>query len=329
MNVRIAMVLLLMPGSGFANDTMAELKTGGLDYVQTPDVEMASENLFISRDEIRVDYVFRNTSDEPVTGLVAFPMPDIEGSPEGNVAMGDPQADNFLGFSATQDGKPVAVQLQQRAIANSLDVTADLVSQGIPLLPFADTTSDKLGRLPPDVVQDFKERGLLFVDRWDDGSGMKDHATPLWTLKSAYWWKTTFPPGRDINVSHRYRPSVGGTVAVTFLEDGKPAGDQFSRYKVRYCLDDSFVRATRKLAKPGSDGIGYTEAWISYILTTGANWGGPIKSFTLTVDKGDERNLVSFCGTNVKKTGPTTFTMTAKDFYPEKDLDILILQAAP
>ncbi|RUX99816.1 DUF4424 domain-containing protein, partial [Mesorhizobium sp. M7A.F.Ca.US.005.03.2.1] len=28
----------------------------------------------------------------------------------------------------------------------------------------------------------------------------------------------------------------------------------------------------------------------------------------------------------VKKTGPTTFEMTADDFYPERDIDILILE---
>ena len=43
------------------------------------------------------------------------------------------------------------------------------------------------------------------------------------------------------------------------------------------------------------------------------------------VDKGDEDNLVSFCGDDVKKIGPTTFEMHKTDFYPEKDLDILIL----
>ncbi|MNF03098.1 hypothetical protein D3C80_2023590 [compost metagenome] len=64
---------------------------------------------------------------------------------------------------------------------------------------------------------------------------------------------------------------------------------------------------------------------MSYILTTGANWGGSIGKFKLTVDKGDEKNFVSFCGSNVRKVGPTRFEMTATDFYPEKDLHILLV----
>lgn len=68
------------------------------------------------------------------------------------------------------------------------------------------------------------------------------------------------------------------------------------------------------------------EQRLDYVLTTGGNWAlGTIGDFKLTVDKGEEANLVSFCGEGVKKTGPTTFEMTAKDYYPYQDLKILIL----
>ncbi|TIR38261.1 MAG: DUF4424 domain-containing protein, partial [Mesorhizobium sp.] len=64
----------------------------------------------------------------------------------------------------------------------------------------------------------------------------------------------------------------------------------------------------------------------AYILTTGGNWAtGSIGKFKLTVDKGDPKNLVSFCGENVRKVGPTRFEMTAENFYPEHDIDILLL----
>jgi hypothetical protein len=70
------------------------------------------------------------------------------------------------------------------------------------------------------------------------------------------------------------------------------------------------------------------ESWISYIWSTGSNWSGPIGKFHLTIDKGDPKNLVSFCWDGeVKKMGPTTFEMTATDWYPPygKELEILIL----
>jgi hypothetical protein len=68
---------------------------------------------------------------------------------------------------------------------------------------------------------------------------------------------------------------------------------------------------------------------IEYILTTAANWAGNIAKFHLTIDKGSPDNLVSFCGEGVSKTGPTRFEMSKENFYPDRDLAIMILTPAP
>jgi hypothetical protein len=322
-------VVAALSAPALANDTMAELKTGGLTFVQSPDVSMESEALFISQKEVRVDYVFENGSGEDVQTLVAFPMPDLPGHVEGDIAIADSGNDNFLDFTVTQDGKPIVPALQQRAIAASIDVTDDLKARNIPLLPLADGTYAALDKLPDDIKQDWLARGLLYDDVYDNnGNGMKNHMTPLWTLRSTYWWKTVFPAKAKVTVSHRYTPSVGGTVAISFLEDGQAKGERYQEYVRRFCTDQSFVKAAQKYAKSGEDGgQNYTESWIGYILKTGGNWDGPIKNFKLTLDKGKATSLISFCGTGVKKTGPTTFEMSATDFWPQQDLDILILNA--
>ena len=326
---RLAPLLLtLLAAPAFANDTMAELKTGGLTFVRTSDVEMTKEALFISPDEVRVDYVFTNTSSKDVSGLVAFPMPVIGGDPYANVAIGDFESANYLSFTASQDGKAVPVNLQQRAHAAGLDVTADLEAAGVPILPYAKATKEALARLPDAVVADWIARGIIFIETYDnDGTGMKEHRTALWSMTSAYWWRTTFPAGKEVSVRHRYKPSVGGTVGISFLEEGAAKGKRFEEYRERYCIEDNIVRRAQKSEKDMQAGKQYlVENWISYVLTTGANWGGPIKDFTLTIDKGAPENLVSFCGEGVKKIGPTTFEMKATDFYPEKDIHILLLK---
>jgi len=324
----LPLLFALSAAPALANDTMAELKTGGLTFVRTPEVEMTKEALFISPSEIRVDYVFTNTSDKDVSGLVAFPMPDIGGDPYANIAIDDFETDNYLGFTAAQDGKAVAVTLQQRAYASDIDVTEDLKAQNIPLLPMSKAAKEALKNLPEDVAADWIARGLIFIDTYDDdGTGMKDYRTPLWSLKSVYWWRTTFPAGRQVTVQHRYKPSVGGTVGISFLEDGQPKGERYQDYVKRYCIEDAIVRRAQQAEKDMQAGKPYLfEAWISYILSTGANWGGPIKDFSLTIDKGAAENLVSFCGEGVKKIGPTTFEMKAKDFTPTNEIDILLLK---
>ena len=94
-----------------------------------------------------------------------------------------------------------------------------------------------------------------------------------------------------------------------------------------YCIDDAFKAAVMRAPKAADYyGAPFSEARISYILRTGSNWLGPIGDFTLTVDKGAPENLVTFCGKNVRKTGPTTFQIKAKDYRIEQDLDVLILK---
>ena len=44
------------------------------------------------------------------------------------------------------------------------------------------------------------------------------------------------------------------------------------------------------------------------------------------MDKGSTDNLVSFCGEGIKKIGPTTFEMVKTDFWPDRELEILILE---
>ena len=145
---------------------------------------------------------------------------------------------------------------------------------------------------------------------------------PLWTLRSTFWWRTKFPAGKKITVQHRYTPSVGGTVGISFLENVEAKGARFDEYQRRFRLDSSFVKAAHKYAKTGEKGgPNYTESLISYVLKTGSNWRGTIKHFKLTVDKGDARNLISFCGSNVRKTGPMVFEMAAEDFWPAQDLN--------
>ena len=85
--------------SALANDTTAELAAGGLEFVRNPIVEMRSEQLFVSPAQVRVTYRFFNTSDQPVTNLVAFPMPDITvDNPDWNVVVPTEDPVNFLGL---------------------------------------------------------------------------------------------------------------------------------------------------------------------------------------------------------------------------------------
>lgn len=313
----------------FANDSTAELGTGGLILSRTDAITMQKEDLFISRDEVKVDYVFRNTTDADVSTVVAFPMPDISGNPYYLPAIPNDPDRNFLSFTVTVAGKPIEPTLEQKAFAASVDVTKDLEEQGVPLYPNGDAAFSALAKLPEAVAKDWIDRGIIVVDEYDDGSGWKRVRSPYWQLRSTFWWRTVFPANKEVAVSHRYKPSVGGTAGLNFFSEGRLEGEIFNDYKAKYCIDADFAHAVLRSAKENPDGYPQlSENRISYVLTTGGNWAsGSIGDFKLTIDKGDKDALVSFCGSGVRKTGPTTFEMKAKDYNPTRDIDILILNA--
>jgi Domain of unknown function (DUF4424) len=105
-------------------------------------------------------------------------------------------------------------------------------------------------------------------------------------------------------------------------KDMRP-GDPLLSDQKKYCIDRDFVRSAQQMEKARHRTWG--EKWISYILTTGGNWAGPIGEFRLVVDKGDPSNLVSFCADGVKKISATEFEVRKKNFVPSKDVNVLIL----
>lgn len=324
----LACGLLALAPSAFANDTAAVLTTGGLEFISNNQIAMEREELFISKDEIRVVYTFRNDSDEDQTLLVAFPMPDIVPDHWSPVAFPTGPSDNLFEFSTTFDGEPVAATLHEYAISGGVDRTKVLQKLGIPLVPISQDAIDAVDALDEATTAELLHLGLAIPDEFDAGEGWEKHHWPMWTYRATYTWEGTFPARDKVVVEHRYRPSVGGTTGVTFLSEPYEGYDPAAEYRQKFCTDDSFLAAVRKtLANPDETwSAPFMESWISYILTTGGNWsGGAIENFRLVVDKGEPQNLVSFCGEDVKKIGPTTFEMVKTDFWPREELNILIL----
>jgi hypothetical protein len=315
---------LVLANAAAANDSTAELGVGGLVYVTTDAVEMRSEDLFISMQEVRVRYEFVNTSDHDVTTLVAFPMPDIKGDIDFMVAVPVEDSDNFLGFRTTVDGQPVDAKIQQRVSALGVDQTALLKGLNVPLPPQGQGARAALDKLPQETWDRLISLGLAAPEEYDAGNGMERHLAPMWLLSTTYYWEQVFPAGKTVVVEHGYKPSVGTTAGVSFGYEGSENEAWYKEYFSKYCIDDDFLRAYRKTKSPdGSDT--YYENRIDYILTTASNWVGNIGKFHVVIDKGSPKNLVSFCGEDVKKISPTEFEMTKDNFYPERDLAILIL----
>jgi hypothetical protein len=293
--------IITPPGNALANDSEAEVGIGGLVLRKNAHVEMRSEDLYVSAKEIRVHYRFYNKSGSDVRTIVAFPLPEVTtGDDDERRGLSE------LKFFTRVNGVSVTTQIEQRALVGGMDRTDVLKRFRIPLDPNA--SQDALDRLPRDRWDELTKAGLAAP------SPTETRLTPLWTLKTTYYWNQTFPAKKEIMIEHRYRPIVGGAVPRDWSGDWS-----VSEYQKTYCIDREFVRSAKQHKNS-------SEQWISYILTTGGNWAGPIGEFRLVVDKGDPSNLVSFCADGVKKISPTEFEVRKKNFKPSKDLNVLILR---
>jgi hypothetical protein len=313
-----------------ANDSSAELATGGLQFVRNDAVEMRSEDLFISAAEIRVRYRFFNKSPKDVTVHVAFPMPEIRiRHPDKNISVPTDDPVNVLGFATVVNGASVTTQVEQRVLAGGIDRTATLRGLGVPLAPHLLATSKALDRLPRDKQDEIVRMGLAEIEEYDAGKGMERHLAARWALRTTFYWQQTFAAHKETVIEHRYKPSVGGTVMTSLGASFARKEPWHAAMLQKYCIEPDIIRALDRARRSKDEAAPYGEQRIEYILKTGANWSGPIGDFRLVMDKGSRDNLVSFCGDGVKKIGPTQFEMRKKNFTPQGNFAVLILKRQP
>ena len=273
-----------------ANDSVAERAAGGLVLKQSADIDMVSEDLFISADEVRVRYVFRNRAPQDVRVTVAFPLPDHDLVQDfyGDVAYPS-------GFATSVDGRPVTMEVEHRALRSGTDHTALLAGLGVPIMDGADGIAG-IERALAALPQADRDR-LVALDLAEPTDELTDGITPKWTVRETRYWEQTFPAGRDLVVEHSYRPGTGQATATGLAHPEYLRGESRQAMIDRYCIDDAFLAAVdRGTRRAGGGQPAFSEQWVSYILTTGANWRSPIGDFRLVVDKGDPSHLVSFCG---------------------------------
>jgi len=327
-----------------ANDGVGGITNTGLVFGSTDAVAMEKEDLFLSLDEIRVDYAFRNITDEDVTLLIAFPIPPVSLIlPEyGDFAiaydaMKDP---NFMGFTVTVDGKPVAFETEVKAYMVPAwessegepparqfdepgeDITAVLASYNIPVTYDPAGVMAALNALPKAKRDALAARGIIALA--DDGSVQP----PSWSIGWRHYWTQEFPAGRVVRISHRYAP-VNPASIYSWTDEEETEYDISGR--MEYCIDAGTGRAIKRLLEykqeDGTISHYGTAFYLHYILRTASTWAGPIGEFTLTIDKGGTNRIISLCLDGIRKTGPTTFEWKARNFTPNQDLKVLFVQS--
>jgi hypothetical protein len=309
--------LCCLTSAAQANDSEMELALGGLTLKHSYAITMDSEDLYISQEEVRVTYRFTNTLAKDITTHVAFPLPDL---PDGDSDKWMLDYREYLEFKTSLDGKPLDLDYAEQAILDGKDVSQALIGMGLILNGGDRTFSTRINAMPLEQRTTLVQTGFI-REAGSDGNPIWE---PLWKLRVTVTREQTFPAGKTVTVSHRYRPLAGGSVGGALEPDYRHESWHKEQVK-KYCIEDSWFKAfdKRRAKTPG-----YSEVWLGYVLTSGANWKGPIKDFRMVIDKGKPGSLVSFCAEGVRKISPTQFEVRKKNYEPDRDINVLIINWA-
>lgn len=319
----------------FANDTTAAVSAGGIEFTKNNAIQMQSEALTISPGRVNVAYLFRNISNASITTTVSFPLP-----PDNN--FGDDALENwddeivpanahppFRDFMVQIDGKTVAYNIKRLALLNGKNIAPTLEKEGIPLQPnFLKYVDDKNCNIEDKYYDGHNQPRNISVaecKKWFEkakalGFLGKDNR-PLWQKQVIYYWTQTFPAQKTVSVIHNYTPQTGSGAGLPIPKNLK----QF----YNYALYKPWAQKNDNRKEHYKETTQWDINWfqnVQYILTTGANWSGPIQQFKLTLQYDPEQIVLfnRFYGNSKPKItqtrGNTEIELT--NFTPKQDLNI-------
>lgn len=310
---KLACAMLLATTVVQANDSTGYISTGGVEYLKNKNISMHSEDLYISKDKIRVNYEFKNLSNKDITETVLFPMPAVPSFTDSDFAdtretynkfklwVNDQPIDTALHVRTFM--RPIVVKDGDRTYADtSIDTTEIFKSCGL-------NEADMMGPWTYQVDTEYVNQQLLDCNNKALDKFIYDRESLYipWDSQVIYSWKQKFKANATTKIKHSYTPLVGGSVS---LDE-----EQFTDF----CVDKSTQRGFNNNGRPYHA--------LSYILKTGANWAKPISNFKLTVER-DPDELVSFCWKGkgkVKKVSATTFEIKETNFIPTHDFDVAFI----
>lgn len=301
----------------FGQEDRFTVGAGGLLFDTGESVEIVSQEVYVSRQAVRLRYVLRNRTAREVTIPFAFPLPD-------RTAERDARELRWpADFRTSVDGAPVTLQPQRRALVAGQDHSELLTRLGVPLSHLDagyEPVQRALAALPRDEQARLAALGLVEIF---EPQGGPPQLTPLWVVRETWQWQQAVPAGRDLVVEHGYTPGLAGAVNVGMSAEAIRNSEAGQAQVRRYCIDDAFLAGMDRLAAPDPQGDdpAIAETWLTFDHGSGTTVG----EYRLVVDRGDERTLASFCGDGATPVGPTQVELRRTNWRPAGELHVLFL----
>lgn len=291
-----------------ASGGTVELPAGDLAFVPEGRIVIEAQEIVLSRDVVKATYAVRNRSPEPLTRMMAWPLPEIDMNVLGEdvvvLASGDPI--NFAAAAVAVDGVPVSLEFEQRATAFARDATALLAAGGVSPNPKAGGVAEQLAGLSPEQVGEFEERGV--VHRNDN------RLVPNWAVKTTAFWRQTFAPDQLLTIGLAFGPvTASGLWGASSLAD----------FKTAFCIDDD--QAASIAARAASSARGLVTHRLTYTTGNSPGWWQAIANARLVIEKVNVETIVATCVKDLKPIGPTLLEAVFREFRPKEDIRVLFI----
>ena len=295
----------------FANDSAARLAAGGVILEKNEKIQLVSEDLMVSLDEVSVNYIFKNSSPTNVRLKMAFPLPGISAAQLSQYRSQKARKDPLVSFYTSVNGEPVnATEVVDILAPDGRVITDSFLREGLPLSldssiyeRVAFNTEAVTGSAP--FKQRLQNLGLL------GPSG-----EPLWSVRVSYVWDIEFPAHSQLDVSHNYQPITGA-----FLLHQREAVNRLSD---QYCADQVLLEKIRNLPVDVQASTFARE--LEYVLETAKGWAGPIEEFQLEVHLPDDQYRLASCWpSGLRRKSPTVFEFSASNYIPDENLSLALI----
>ena len=268
-------------------------------------VTIVGEEVTVRPERVEIRYRLANPTDNPLDVPIVLPVPDIAPQILSTNA-GGPRADpdNFIDLVVSVDGRPVDVNVVQRAVVGPRDVTDTLRREQIPISFFA------RGLVPTLTGRPLATRRLLA------GTGIASFGELggydiRWSMRSWFAWTQNFPPRRAVDIVVRYRPLAGD-----FAADA--GGLAIAEAEQARCLDD-VARSTFAGAAPPR-ALGARGVRIALALGGTTNWASPPALFALTVMTDDPALVAASCLDGMTRFNAQRLDNRLENFAPDQPI---------
>lgn len=298
MTLLLALLVALFPNSE-ANDSAASRTLDGIRLEKTDKIAMRSEILNISPNQISVEYVFENTSENDVSNLIAFPIPPLE------------EWGNDWEFS---DFK---VYANDKLLSNSREVKVTMddkdVTKRYEKLNLKDQSELNAKKLDAATRKRLDESGLF--------SFQAPYYVPLFTVDIKYHWTQNFPSKQKVKIKHTYTPRPGFNSVWELNHDWKeslPGRVPNCWHKAPLQMEESEAKECVNVkAREGLGDLFFGSEYLEYIISTGSNWKSGIEDFKLSVS-GAAIILTDIDGK--QDVDLEAYSLHMKNFHPKKEL---------